>query len=420
MQYILLLVLISFISFLTGYLLSKKKRAIVEVKVEEDSRYKELNGYLEKTLEDVVSLKRKLLKIEEIIPVVNEQTLRIASRIESSTVDTINKFSVLADDIKKNTDKALEVNDDSKKRLIFDICNTIYTSFLERNIDIPQKYKCKDFEKCRKTNRCIDAERLLYVREIVREIVRNTKETVNSSIKSQNSFLFERINLLVGDVKGIKKLSEDIEYIANMTNLLALNATIESARAGEYGRGFAVVAGEVRKLAEHSTKTAKEIKNSLALILSSLDETYKTFSSAIEKESRLFEDTSSIYGDIISGLVSSFQDVYASFDSFISDTSGIREMINSIIFNLQFEDITKQMSTHMVKMLEDMANSLKDIELLKGLRDDLLSLGVKKELIEELDKYSTMAEEREIARGVVLGKNKGSVNSKNEDDVTFF
>jgi methyl-accepting chemotaxis protein len=420
MQYILLLILISFISFLTGYLLSKKKRAIVEVKVEEDSRYKELNGYLEKTLEDVVSLKRKLLKIEEIIPVVNEQTLRIASRIESSTVDTINKFSVLADDIKKNTDNALELNDDSKKRLIFGICNTIYTSFLERNIDIPQKYRCKDFEKCRKTNRCIDAERLLYVREIVREIVRNTEETVNSSIKSQNSFLFERINLLVGDVKGIKKLSEDIEYIANMTNLLALNAAIEAARAGEYGRGFAVVAGEVRKLAEHSNKTAKEIKNSLALILSSLDETYKTFSSAIEKESRLFEDTSNIYGDIISGLVSSFQDVYASFDSFISDTSGIREMINSIIFNLQFEDITKQMSTHMVKMLEDMTNSLKDIELLKGLRDDLLSLGVKKELIEELDKYSTMAEEREIARGVVLGENKGSVNSKNEDDVTFF
>ena len=420
MQYILLLILISFISFLTGYLLSKKKRAIVGVKVEEDSRYKELNGYLEKTLEDVVSLKRKLLKIEEIIPVVNEQTLRIASRIESSTVDTINKFSVLADDIKKNTDNALELNDDSKKRLIFGICNTIYTSFLERNIDIPQKYRCKDFEKCRKTNRCIDAERLLYVREIVREIVRNTEETVNSSIKSQNSFLFERINLLVGDVKGIKKLSEDIEYIANMTNLLALNAAIEAARAGEYGRGFAVVAGEVRKLAEHSNKTAKEIKNSLALILSSLDETYKTFSSAIEKESRLFEDTSNIYGDIISGLVSSFQDVYASFDSFISDTSGIREMINSIIFNLQFEDITKQMSTHMVKMLEDMTNSLKDIELLKGLRDDLLSLGVKKELIEELDKYSTMAEEREIARGVVLGENKGSVNSKNEDDVTFF
>jgi methyl-accepting chemotaxis protein len=420
MQYILLLILISFISFLTGYLLSKKKRAIVEVKVEEDSRYKELNGYLEKTLEDVVSLKRKLLKIEEIIPVVNEQTLRIASRIESSTVDTINKFSVLADDIKKNTDNALELNDDSKKRLIFDICNTIYTSFLERNIDIPQKYRCKDFEKCRKTNRCIDAERLLYVREIVREIVRNTEETVNSSIKSQNSFLFERINLLVGDVKGIKKLSEDIEYIANMTNLLALNAAIEAARAGEYGRGFAVVAGEVRKLAEHSNKTAKEIKNSLALILSSLDETYKTFSSAIEKESRLFEDTSNIYGDIISGLVSSFQDVYASFDSFISDTSGIREMINSIIFNLQFEDITKQMSTHMVKMLEDMTNSLKDIELLKGLRDDLLSLGVKKELIEELDKYSTMAEEREIARGVVLGENKGSVNSKTQDDVTFF
>lgn len=250
---------------------------------------------------------------------------------------------------------------------------------------------------------------------LIEQIIQGINNTAESTVETG-----KLINDLEKRAEEVGNIVQAVVRIADQTNLLALNAAIEAARAGEYGRGFAVVAGEVRKLAEHSNKTAKEIKNSLALILSSLDETYKTFSSAIEKESRLFEDTSNIYGDIISGLVSSFQDVYASFDSFISDTSGIREMINSIIFNLQFEDITKQMSTHMVKMLEDMTNSLKDIELLKGLRDDLLSLGVKKELIEELDKYSTMAEEREIARGVVLGENKGSVNSKNEDDVTFF
>jgi methyl-accepting chemotaxis protein len=80
--------------------------------------------------------------------------------------------------------------------------------------------------------------------KISEEIVEVVSETVKKlEIKSEE----------------IVKIIEVITSISGQTNLLALNAAIEAARAGEQGKGFAVVADEIRKLAESTTVSAKEI-----------------------------------------------------------------------------------------------------------------------------------------------------------------
>jgi methyl-accepting chemotaxis protein len=96
--------------------------------------------------------------------------------------------------------------------------------------------------------------------------------------------LTERMRVLGGQGESVGQISETIEDIADQTNLLALNAAIEAARAGEHGRGFAVVAQEIRRLAERSVESAREIGHTIKAVRGGVD-------SAMESSGALGERT---------------------------------------------------------------------------------------------------------------------------------
>lgn len=95
----------------------------------------------------------------------------------------------------------------------------------------------------------------------VRQNSENSGETatIARKVSSDAEEGGKAVEQTVAAMRQIAEKIEAIEEIARNTNLLALNAAIEAARAGEHGAGFAVVAGEVRKLAERSQNTAREI-----------------------------------------------------------------------------------------------------------------------------------------------------------------
>jgi len=64
-------------------------------------------------------------------------------------------------------------------------------------------------------------------------------------------------------MEQVRRSAQDIDNIAETTNILALNATIEAMRAGDAGRTFAVVASEVKSLASDTRKATEEIAQTI-------------------------------------------------------------------------------------------------------------------------------------------------------------
>jgi methyl-accepting chemotaxis protein len=102
------------------------------------------------------------------------------------------------------------------------------------------------------------------ISEITRQV--GTAAQTSRSASERTGKANEMVHELAAAAQKIGDVVKLINAIAHQTNLLALNATIEAARAGEAGKGFAVVAGEVKNLANQTSKATGEIGQHISRI----------------------------------------------------------------------------------------------------------------------------------------------------------
>jgi methyl-accepting chemotaxis protein len=125
---------------------------------------------------------------------------------------------------------------------------------------------------------------------------RASLESVLNGIRSTNeqvSAAAQQVRDLGNRSEAIGTILSELTSIADQTNLLALNAAIEAARAGDAGRGFAVVAEEVRRLADRSVTSTREI----GAILAALQDGVRAVSDAMDESAGVAQDGAARAGE---------------------------------------------------------------------------------------------------------------------------
>ncbi|CAH0279818.1 Methyl-accepting chemotaxis protein McpB [Peribacillus sp. Bi96] len=168
--------------------------------------------------------------------------------------------------------------------------------------------------------------------------VKDLKQQFNetSLISNKMSTAVQSLDARSHDISAIVKT---ISGIAGQTNLLALNAAIEAARAGEHGKGFAVVANEVKKLAEQTEHSLKEISEIIRAMQTDTTNTVHLIDQVNQKIR--YQDTSvtdtenafSHIASIIASTFSNFDEIKKMMNDMVSEVTrmaGNAEQLNSI------------------------------------------------------------------------------------------
>jgi methyl-accepting chemotaxis protein len=160
----------------------------------------------------------------------------------------------------------------------------------------------------------------------------------------------ENINDLYAHMKEIKSVLKVISNISEQTHLLALNATIEAARAGASGQGFGVVANEIKKLADQSHASTKNIQEIINTIQAKADVAVEATRSA---EQTLLEQMQAV-----NKTDESFKLIYSAMESLVSCIEDISLSIQKVSDD---RNITLESMAHISAVVQESAATTQEV-----------------------------------------------------------
>ncbi|WP_404802810.1 methyl-accepting chemotaxis protein [Marinobacter halotolerans] len=189
----------------------------------------------------------------------------------------------------------------------------------------------------------------------------NDLQSVVNSLKNalrERDGLLNQINGLDTFVDELDNMAQDVATIAGQTNLLALNAAIEAARAGEHGRGFAVVADEVRKLSRLSAETGERISTKVNYIGDAIRAAISAAQDSRGRDSKAVETSEQTIGQVLSDFQGLGARLVESAESLRQTNLGIQSEVEDSLVQLQFQDRTSQMLSHVSTSMEGIAERM--------------------------------------------------------------
>ena len=197
---------------------------------------------------------------------------------------------------------------------------------------------------------------------------------------------------LQDSAKNINGFMQQVDAIADKTNLLALNASIEAARAGQHGQGFMVVADEVRKLAQQSSQFSESIQKDMAAIAKGLDSSFESISEVVTKDMTPILTHKATIESMVSHLLEQKNTVVSKLGEAGGNCKEISQSIFTIVQKLQFQDRTKQRLEHVSEPLEEIRGELSGF-----IAPGAMTLSAENNaFLEKLKTSYTMAEERQV------------------------